>query len=88
MRERIDQLGYTETFQYDEEGNFALHTDRDGRQVQRIYNVFGDPVYEKAAGAEGRNPASAHGAMTALAGWCAQCATGTPMNMHTMNREN
>ena len=33
-----------------------LHTDRDGRQVQRIYNVFGDPVYEKAAGAEGEEP--------------------------------
>ena len=32
------------------------HTDRDGRQVQRIYNVFGDPVYEKATNAGGENP--------------------------------
>ena len=56
VRERIDQLGYAETFQYDEESNLILHTDRDGRQVQRSYNVFGDPVYEKAAGAEGEDP--------------------------------
>ena len=56
VRERIDQLGYKETFQYDEEGNLALHTDRDGRQVQRIYNVFGDPVYEKATNAGRKNP--------------------------------
>ena len=54
--ERTDQLGYKETFQYDEEGNLTLHTDRDGRQVQRIYNVFGDPVYEKATDADGENP--------------------------------
>ncbi len=56
VRERIDQLGYAETFQYDEEGNLMLHTDRDGRQVQRTCNVFGAPVYEKAVGAEDEAP--------------------------------
>ena len=56
VRERTDQPGYKETFQYDEEGNLARHTDRDGRLVQRIYNVFGDPVYEKAVDADGKNP--------------------------------
>ena len=56
VRERIDQLGDKETFQYDEEGNLARHADRDGRQVQRIYNIFGDPVYEKATDADGKNP--------------------------------
>ena len=49
-----DQLGCTEIFQYDEEGNLSLHIDRDGRRLQRDCNVFGRPVYEKAADAEGR----------------------------------
>jgi len=40
VSERTDQLGYRETFQYDEEDNLTLHTDRDDGQVQRIYNVF------------------------------------------------
>ncbi len=47
VRERIDQMGYVETFQYDECGNLSLYTDRNGNQVRRIYNVFGNPVYEK-----------------------------------------
>lgn len=54
--ERIDQLGYSETFQYDEEGNLFLHIDRDGRRMQRDCNVFGEPAYEKATDAEGKNP--------------------------------
>ena len=56
ISERIDQLGYKETFQYDEEGNLALHVDRDGRRLQRSCNIFGKPVYEKAVDAEGKNP--------------------------------
>ncbi|MFQ9479584.1 RHS repeat domain-containing protein [Waltera sp.] len=44
ISERIDQLGFTETFRYDEEGNLSLHIDRDGRQLQRACNVFGQPV--------------------------------------------
>ena len=56
VSERTDQLGYKETFRYDEEGNLALHTDRDGRRLQRVCNVFGDPVYEKATDADGKNP--------------------------------
>ena len=52
---RIDQLGDTETFRYDEEGNLSLHIDRDGRQLQRACNVFGQPVYEKASDAEGKH---------------------------------
>ena len=51
--ERIEQSGDKETFQYDEEGNLSLHTDRDGRQVTRTYNVFGSLVYEKAADENG-----------------------------------
>lgn len=53
VSKRTDQLGYTETFQYDEEGNLSLHIDRDGRRLQRDCNVFGSPVYEKAADADG-----------------------------------
>ncbi len=56
VSERTDQLGYKETYQYDEEGNLVLHTDRDGRRLQRVCNVFGDPVYEKATDADGKNP--------------------------------
>ena len=55
VSERIDQLGDTETFRYDEEGNLSLHIDRDGRQLQRACNVFGQPVYEKASDAEGKH---------------------------------
>ena len=55
ISERIDQLGFTETFRYDEEGNLSLHIDRDGRQLQRACNVFGQPVYEKASDAEGKH---------------------------------
>ena len=55
VSERIDQLGFTETFRYDEEGNLSLHIDRDGRQLQRACNVFGQPVYEKASDAEGKH---------------------------------
>ena len=44
-----------ETFRYDEEGNLSLHIDRDGRQLQRACNVFGQPVYEKASDAEGKH---------------------------------
>ena len=55
ISERIDQLGDTETFRYDEEGNLSLHIDRDGRQLQRACNVFGQPVYEKASDAEGKH---------------------------------
>ena len=55
ISERIDQLGDTETFRYDEEGNLSLHIDRDGRQLQRACNVFGQPVYEKATDAEGKH---------------------------------
>ena len=55
ISERIDQLGFTETFRYDEEGNLSLHIDRDGRQLQRACNVFGQPVYEKASDAEGEH---------------------------------
>ncbi len=47
--------GFTETFRYDEEGNLSLHIDRDGRQLQRACNVFGQPVYEKASDAEGKH---------------------------------
>ena len=56
MGERTDQMGYTETFRYDEEGNLFLHIDRDGRCLQRVCNVFGKPVYEKATDAEEKNP--------------------------------
>ena len=55
VRERIDQMGYVETFQYDECGNLSLYTDRNGNQVRRIYNVFGNPVYEKATDKNGEN---------------------------------
>ena len=55
ISERTDQLGFTETFRYDEEGNLSLHIDRDGRQLQRACNVFGQPVYEKASDAEGKH---------------------------------
>ena len=55
VSERTDQLGFTETFRYDEEGNLSLHIDRDGRQLQRACNVFGQPVYEKASDAEGKH---------------------------------
>ena len=55
VSERIDQLGDTETFRYDEEGNLSLHIDRDGRRLQRACNVFGQPVYEKASDAEGKH---------------------------------
>ena len=55
ISERIDQLGDTETFRYDEEGTLSLHIDRDGRQLQRACNVFGQPVYEKASDAEGKH---------------------------------
>ena len=55
ISERIDQLGDTETFRYDEEGNLSLHIDRDGRQLQRACNVFGQPVYEKSSDAEGKH---------------------------------
>ena len=55
ISERIDQLGFTETFRYDEEGNLSLHIDRDGRRLQRACNVFGQPVYEKASDAEGKH---------------------------------
>lgn len=48
-------MGFTETFRYDEEGNLSLHIDRDGRQLQRACNVFGQPVYEKASDAEGKH---------------------------------
>jgi len=56
VSERTDQLGSKETFLYDEEGNLALHTDCDGRRLQRVCNVFGDPVYEKATDSNGENP--------------------------------
>ena len=56
VRERIDQTGEKETFQYDEEGNLQLYTDRDGNQIYRLYNVFGEPVYEKAADKNGESP--------------------------------
>ena len=55
VRERIDQMGYTERFQYDECGNLSLYVDRNGNQVHRIYNVFGNPVYEKATDKNGEN---------------------------------
>lgn len=55
VSERTDQLGYTEIFRYDEEGNLSLHIDRDSRRLQRDCNVFGKPVYEKATDAEGKN---------------------------------
>ena len=51
----IRDRGDTETFRYDEEGNLSLHIDRDGRQLQRACNVFGQPVYEKASDAEGKH---------------------------------
>ena len=56
VRERIDQTGCSETYQYDAEGNLMLHIDRDGRQVYRTFNVFGDLVYEKATDADGNHP--------------------------------
>lgn len=49
-------MGYAETFEYDEEGNLALHTDRNGNQIYRTYNVFGSMVYEKAVDKNGENP--------------------------------
>ena len=35
--------------------HISLHIDRDGRQLQRACNVFGQPVYEKASDAEGKH---------------------------------
>ena len=55
MRERIDQMGYVETFRYDECGNLSLYIDRNGNQVHRTYSVFGNPVYEKATDKNGEN---------------------------------
>ena len=52
----IDQAGEKETFQYDEEGNLQLYTDREGNQIYRLYNIFGEPVYEKAADKNGESP--------------------------------
>ena len=49
-------MGCAETYQYDQEGDLSLHIDRDGRRLQRDCNVFGQPVYEKATDAEGKNP--------------------------------
>ena len=56
VSQRIDQMGCAETYQYDQEGDLSLHIDRDGRRLQRDCNVFGQPVYEKATDAEGKNP--------------------------------
>lgn len=36
--------------------NLSLYIDQNGRRLQRDCNVFGEPVYEKATDAEGKNP--------------------------------
>ena len=51
-----DQLGYVEEFQYDGEGNLHLYVDRNGNQVYRTYNVFGNLVCEKAEDSEEKDP--------------------------------
>ena len=56
------------TFRYDEEGNLSLHIDRDGRQVSRTYNVFGNLVCEKQPMRTGRTRSSPPAGMTAWEG--------------------